>query len=66
MTEIFFFNVIHEDVTAFLVVNNISDSSKSLYDLISREGFTHILISTSFKIAVGTDLIWLTFSRPSK
>ena len=59
-----FCQIVHEYMATPLMINNISDSSKGFYDLGAGECFAHRLISTSFMIAVGADLIWFTFSRP--
>lgn len=60
------FKVVKEDVAAALVIDDITGPAKSLDDLLPGERPAQTWTSISLMKALGFDLIWLTFSRPSR
>jgi len=58
--------VVQEYVAAPLVIDEETFPPQGLDDLFSRERPAQTWTSISFTTAFGLDLIWLTFSRPSK
>lgn len=58
--------VVKEDVAAALVIDDVSRPAKGFDDLFPRERPAQTWTSISLIMALGLDLIWLTFSRPSR
>jgi hypothetical protein len=46
-----FFKVMHKDMTAFLVIHYITNTTQSLYNLVARKCFTQMRTSTSLTVA---------------
>lgn len=55
-----------KDVAAALVIDDVTRPAKGFNDLFPRERPAQTWTSISLMTALGLDLIWLTFSRPSR
>jgi len=60
------FQVVQEQVAAALVVHHETDPAKRFNQLLPRIGAAQSETSTCFRMAFGRDLIWFTFSSPSR
>jgi len=60
------FQVVQKDVAASLMIDDVARPAKGLNDLFPGERPAQTWTSISLMTALGLDLIWLTFSRPSR
>ena len=60
------FQVVQEEVAAALEIDDVARPAKGFDDLFPGERPAQTWTSISLMTALGLDLIWLTFSRPSR
>lgn len=61
-----FFQIMHEYMTASLVIHDEPYPAQGFYDLNALKCPAQMDTSISFRIELGADLIWFTSSRPSR